>query len=742
MESSRKFSRNILGNNATVNQGNVTNITVNADTSNVDQSFLQEISKTDPAHDRKRILLFKGPLLWDSFNWIFGHQEFNEWRYSRESGVFWIKGDPGKGKTMLLCGIIEDLEQRSQPTDYRINTAAAVIGGLVKSLLKQQPALLSRIRENYGNGPKGQLDGANALVILCDIFETVTNDPGLSEVICVVDALDECIQDCNGRVKWLLSSRNEKDIEKRLDKVPKRLVMELKQNADQISTSIDAYIRHHIQEIDALRDDEPLQEKTLEVLKSKAQGTFLWVALVVEQLHATDHWKVEDVLNEVPKDLENLYGLILDRTERLDQKSQEACRRPLHLEELLVFINCHWKDSKRFKTTYRIRDIQDMAKDCGSILSIREDTIYFIHQSAKDYVVENETRRIFPIQHQHYKMFEASLNAMSSVLEYDMYDLKEPGIHIDEVPLKDIPSDPLAPIRYCCVFWIEHLVSGYQFEGFEHCKYLKDDGRLHSFLKDKFLCWLESLSLMRSFSPQAQITLQKLKDLIEWHCSNEQNDKESSRAIQLQKESETQGLRQFTDDAYHFVGNFKESVAYWPLQLYFSAISFEKYNSTIRESFESVVRGKFGPSPTLTSMRHGQSPLRLQSSFCIGENFTFSQNDSTRKPLVFSPDSSLIGRMCVNKSSPVLAFWGAHSGDLECTFQISSDSRIAFFPNSNDFISVSRDGIMKRWNIDKKSCIGEQSLNLKSPSSDSRRLGGVVASQITSQIRLDKGLGY
>ncbi|KAJ4863073.1 NACHT domain-containing protein [Trichoderma breve] len=604
MENSRNFSENTVGNNAIVNQGNGNHITVNAE-----------------------------------------HEEFNKWRHTKDSGVLWIKGDPGKGKTMLLCGIIEDLEQNSdsenlsyffcQAADYRINTAAAVVGGLIQSLLKQDPALLSRIRERHGNGPKGQLDGPNALVILCDIFETITNDPGLTNVICVVDALDECITDCrrllnliiktSGRVKWLLSSRNEKDIEKGLDQVPQKLILELKQNAEQISISIDEYISHHIQEIDALKDDEQLQTKTFDMLKSKAQGTFLWVALVVDQLHNTDHWRVEDVLEEVPKDLENLYGLILDRTEKLGRKGREACqvllsivttaKRPLHLEELLVFVNSHWKESKHFKATYNLRDMRDMAKDCGSILSIREDIIYFIHQSAKDYIVENATQRIFPILHQHYKMFETSLEAMFSVLKYDIYDLEDPGIHIDEISPKDNRSDPLFPIRYCCVFWVEHLVLGYQFEGFEKDKYLKDDERLHSFLKEKFLCWIESLSLMRSLEPQAEIALHKLNHLVESYHGGP-------------------SLRQLTADAYRFVENldFKLFVPSWPLQLYFSVMNLEKdrRNCTIRKTFER---------------------------------------------------------------------------------RITLGSRVAFFPNSNDFISVSQDGIMKRWNTDKKSSIGDQSLS-------------------------------
>lgn len=740
MDNSRNFSENTVGNNAIVNQGNGNHITVNADTSNADTSFLQEISKTDPVYDKKRILMLKGPLLKESFSWILEHEGFNRWRNTKESGVLWIKGDPGKGKTMLLCGIIEDLEQNSQnehlsyffcqATDYRINTAAAVVGGLIRSLLNQHPALLSRIRERHGNGPKGQLDGPNALVILSDIFETITNDTGLTNVICVVDALDECITDCrrllnliiktSGRVKWLLSSRNEKDMEKGLDHVPQKLVLELKQNAEQISISIDQYISHHIQEIDALKDDEQLQTKTFDMLKSKAQGTFLWVALVVDQLHNTDHWRVEDVLEEVPKDLEDLYSLILDRTEKLGRKGREACqvllsivttaKRPLHLEELLVFVNSHWKESKHFKTTYNLRDIRDMAKDCGSILSIREDTIYFIHQSAKDYVVENAAQRIFPILHQHYKMFETSLDAMSNILDYDIYDLKDPGIHLDEIPQKDLNSDPLASIGYCCIFWIEHLVSGYQFTGFNYGKYLKDNGKVHSFLKKKFLCWIESLALMRSFYPHAQTALQKLMNLIASYCDSGSTESGTRQATQLQRESETQGIRQFTDDSYRFVENSKESVAYWPLQLYFSALSFGQDNCSIRKTFEQTVRAKFGSSPTLASVRHGRPLFWLQSTLYVpGEPSVYTPSDKP-KPLIFSPDSSLIGQLNVNNSISTLGFWRADSKTLECTFPINLGSKVAFFPNSDDFISVSQDGIMKRWNMDKKSSIGDQSL--------------------------------
>ncbi|CAH0055285.1 unnamed protein product [Clonostachys solani] len=35
----------------------------------------------------------------------------NRFRDDLQSWLLWIKGDPGKGKTMLLCGIIDELEK-------------------------------------------------------------------------------------------------------------------------------------------------------------------------------------------------------------------------------------------------------------------------------------------------------------------------------------------------------------------------------------------------------------------------------------------------------------------------------------------------------------------------------------------------------------------------------------------------------------------------------------------------------
>ncbi|KAM7183251.1 hypothetical protein V8F33_013699 [Rhypophila sp. PSN 637] len=93
----------------------------------------------DPRVEKKRIELAKRGLLVDAYHWVFDNPDFNRWRQLSESRLLWIKGDPGKGKTMLLCGIINELERPitinggnlayffCQATDSRINNATSVL---------------------------------------------------------------------------------------------------------------------------------------------------------------------------------------------------------------------------------------------------------------------------------------------------------------------------------------------------------------------------------------------------------------------------------------------------------------------------------------------------------------------------------------------------------------------------------------------------------------------------------------
>lgn len=89
-----------------------------------------------PGLNKKRIETAKGELLYEAFQWILTNDGFQSWRDTEENRLLWIKGDPGKGKTMLLCSLINDLERCKdnivyyfffQATDMRIFSGTAML---------------------------------------------------------------------------------------------------------------------------------------------------------------------------------------------------------------------------------------------------------------------------------------------------------------------------------------------------------------------------------------------------------------------------------------------------------------------------------------------------------------------------------------------------------------------------------------------------------------------------------------
>jgi hypothetical protein len=505
------------------------------------RSCIQDLRITDPREDKKRIEDTKGGLLRDSYRWILEHPDFQQWRHDKRSRLLWIKGDPGKGKTMLICGIIDELSPLTklrdeeattslsyffcQATDSRINNATAVLRGLIYLLIDQQPLLVSHVREKYDDAGKVLFEDANAWVALSEIFVSILQDPSLKSIYLILDALDECeinlyqlldlinrTASISPRVKWIVSSRNQPDIESRLrlDDTQMRLSLEL--NEERVSRAVELFVNLKVSQLTLIADDSALQETVRGQIYAKASGTFLWAALVLKELESVESWDVLDVLQDMPPDLEPLYDRMLRQVEQLQRKDPEFCRlvlstitlayRPLHLLEVGTLSDLPEKISINFDSVMKV------INKCGSFLAVRANRAYFIHQSAKDFLLEKALDRVFPSGKAkvNYTMFLRSREVMSRTLRCDMYGLFAPGFPIGEV--KPPVPDPLAAVQYSCLYWIDHLLDSDRGHITDE---LKDDGSVHQFLRASYIHWLEALSLLRSL-PDGIVMIAKLEN--------------------------------------------------------------------------------------------------------------------------------------------------------------------------------------------------------------------------------------
>lgn len=510
----------------------------------VDKQCLADLRVTDSRDDKRRIERTKGGLLKGAYGWVLDHPDFRQWRDDEQSRLLWIKGDPGKGKTMLLCGIIDHLRPVTkladpkagrlmsyffcQATDLRINSATAVLRGLIYLLVVQQPSLLSKIRDDYERAGAELFKDANAWFALSRIFTDILQDEALKDACIIIDGLDECSKDLpelldfidqNSRpshVKWIVSSRNWRQIEEHLSGSGQNVLLSLELNNTSISAAVDAYIRHKVEHLTRAKGyDDSTRHYVRNHLQSNSNNTFLWVALVCQDLERPRVTRRSTItrLKSFPPGLDAIYLRMMEQIN--DSDDAELCRRVLAVvsvvERPITLPELTSLDLSLHELSEDLESVADIIANCYSFLTIQDGFIYHIHQSVKEFFVQQPLKQIFPngIMEEHSSIFGRSMEVMFHSLHRDMYHLRDMGCPIEQIQAP-IP-DPLAHAHYSCMYWVDHLCRAGE---------LRDENatQLARFLREKFLCWLEYLSLLGNV-PRGSTSLLELRSFIQVsHC--------------------------------------------------------------------------------------------------------------------------------------------------------------------------------------------------------------------------------
>ncbi|KAL3599804.1 hypothetical protein FPOAC2_04032 [Fusarium poae] len=652
---------------------------------------LKDLRETDPRDDKTRIQETKGGLLRDSYRWILDNDDFQQWRDNPQSQLLWIKGDPGKGKTMLLCGIIDELEKEPgnrlsyffcQATEARLSNATAVLRGLIYLLVAQQPSLILHIREKHDHAGKQLFEDGNAWEALSKILMAMLNDPGVDGAILIVDALDECKTNCHqlldfitkpSRVKWIVSSRNWPDIEEKLDNLEQKVRLRLELNKDSISKAVNNYIGYKVNRLAGLKKyDKETGDAVQRHLVGNADGTFLWVALVCQELADPKVRKRHtlDTLKSFPPGLDPLYKRMVEHMS--DSKDADRCKEILALASV-VYRPITLDELKALAQSLEDLDqdeLEEIINSCGSFLTLRNGVIYFVHQSAKDFLLKNVSKQILPsgIAHQHYALFSRSLGVLSETLRRNIYSLNTPGFSIDQVSTTN--PDPLSPIRYSCVYWVDHL---HDSNVAEVNDILRDNGNVHVFIQKKYLYWLECLGLLRSMSEGIK-AVHKLEALV--------------------KIAGAQKLTKLLRDARRFILSHARAIEIAPLQAYASALVFSPEHSLTRELFKKEEPDWMVLKP------------RMEADWNAYEKTLEGHGDSVTS-VVFSADGQ---RLASGSYDKTVKIWDAATGACEQTLEGHGHwvSSVVFSADGQRLASGSCDNTVKIWDAATGAC--EQTL--------------------------------
>ncbi|KAK0611752.1 hypothetical protein B0T14DRAFT_571616 [Immersiella caudata] len=674
-------------------------------TGSKEAEYLRDLYITDPRYDKQRLESAAGGVLSVACKWILDQATFQNWRDDPDSNLLWIKGGPGTGKTMAFGYIIDQLvggkgegdlfayffcEQGNRDAD----NASAVLRGLCYMLITRwdnpDTTLLDIVEKVFDTTGVRSFDGPGAWFRLEKIFRRMLEHLSKSgeggTIHLFVDALNACGENLQNllklivdtadskdtpRVKWLVTGHRGSNISRILNigGTDTRHSMDVDDYPKEMMDAVDAFIDDRTERIAASHRGVDVVE-VRELLRGKVgkRHSFLYTALLVASTHkARDREELLDILEKAAQDITGLYEETVSRIHDLEDDDVRrgcldalgavaAAYGPLYYLELRTLVTI-----KLNTTAERVR------QECETFFVVNEDwEVQVVNQSARDFLRNSPLTP--SLENQHRRLFSQSLKAMQRQLHRDMCQVIHPGYAA--VDLKPEHHGLLVGVGYASEYWIEHFIASGK-DSLEP----RDVEAVHAFLKDKFLNWVEVMSLLGN-GRDALLSWSKLVNF-------------------LQGASSVDGLIEFVKDARRFLEFNAESIFTHPLQVYASALVFAPTNSTIKGLFAEQYE------PSWVSIGSGME--RPHWSLWTRTLNPKTKGVAVAKPPCFSPDGTWVAALMERQDDlserrySEVAVWDLET--VTCMWTLPGATGCVGFPNMTSRLAVTMDGNMEFWDL-------------------------------------------
>ncbi|KAG6364032.1 hypothetical protein INS49_009135 [Diaporthe citri] len=479
--------------------------------------------------------------------------------------IFWLHGMAGTGKTSVALTVADALNQRKPFTkrtnapataflgasfffkqgDATRNSAKAFFPTLARCLadvfMDFRSLIASAINENLAIGTKAppqQLEYLITRPLLPRWPNLPTHTTGGRGV----------------QLRLLITSRTEKHILGSFGKLPKNLhrsvfLDKIKPYTEGQSTEDDIkfYLSHTIAEIAKKHGaaQDCIDEASINKLRMKADGLFIYAATACRFLDA------EDFPDEKARQ-ERLDQIFQDYSETDDSETDEweADAPQQKVDEIyLKVLSFPDREQMSPKTRQRTYDgmrmtlgflaalfepvatsalenllpplpvsLAQLLKKLHAIVGVPRDdksSLDLVHLSFRDFILSKKRSKQLKFRvdetEMHKELFSRCLEIMSSRLCRDICGLVIPGKMASEIPHIRIEENIPQHLRYACRYWVDHLAkldnSHLREAG------LMDGGKIHAFLQECFLYWLEAMSLIKEI-PTAILIVNQLQTLV------------------------------------------------------------------------------------------------------------------------------------------------------------------------------------------------------------------------------------
>ncbi|OBS29574.1 hypothetical protein FPOA_03512 [Fusarium poae] len=450
-------------------------------------------------------------------------------------------------------------------------------------------------------------------------------------LIVVVDALDECIDRREAedlvrmlsvrseslhrvQLRFLITSRSENHLTRAFgqlhEDVCRSVVLEkIKQRVreDDRLDDITLYFEKTIATIAKRHGVEPsvIDDTTIKSLSKTSDGLFIYAATICRFLDAEDfdfdearqerlelilqnskdnedsatddsemdEWEVDSPQNHV----DEIYCKVLSFPDR--EKMSPAMKKKTYKDMgivfgfLVIFFEPVSISSLKVFLPQISKSLDKLLNKVRAIVVVPPDErspLKLIHLSFRDFILSKKrSKRLkFHVDENeiHELVLTRCLDIMSSKLHQDICNLVHPGTLDSEIPPDTLEARIPQHLRYTCKYWVNHLSNLGRDR--QRDVWLLKGGKIHGFLQQHFLHWLEVMSLINE-GPAAILIVNQLQTLSE--------------------ESDALELSSSAYDMKRFILSNRWIVDHAPLQIYVSAVLFSPTDITIRPLLDSYM---------------------------------------------------------------------------------------------------------------------------------------------------------
>ncbi|TEY67249.1 hypothetical protein BOTCAL_0128g00090 [Botryotinia calthae] len=384
--------------------------------------------------------------------WLLDNSNFQHWEDSKSSSLLWVSAGPGCGKSDVSKMLVKALsEKNSLPGKARTvcyfffkeddtlqRRAENAICAILHQILSK-PGNSELVRHAIPSFNRSGVNMRESFAQMWEILMDIVQDEAAGEIICILDALDECeekegtgrymliekfqkfhydyIETTNSRnpcFKILVTSRPYIDIERRFKSLTGRYST-IRLSGDEESAKISKEIDLVIEEkVNMLRVQLDLNNETTSGLKEKLLSmehrTYLWLRLIFEvleqQLRTTKRYLLH-VIEELPETVDEAYEAILTRIPKNEFERARrllsiivVAERPLFVQEINVALEIDENLTQDSQASVFALDLEPEAvfraalgNICGLFVTVADSKVYLIHQTARSFLLSNRETR-------------------------------------------------------------------------------------------------------------------------------------------------------------------------------------------------------------------------------------------------------------------------------------------------------------------------------------------------------------